>query len=66
MGLVFFFLKRKALTQQGTSKYDTEFISAIFFWECNLPLVVHFPSESPLEKTKFSFSFGYQLEIGLG
>lgn len=36
----------------------------IYSWGCSLPLrVFYFHSETPLEKTKWSFSSDYQLEI---
>ena len=56
------------LGQAADSKIESfEDLLAIYSWAYSLPLrVVCFPSETPLEKTKFSFASGYQLEIASG
>jgi hypothetical protein len=54
--------------RQGTSKDAIEFdFCWPSNWACSLPLkVTSFPSETPLEKTKFAFVSGYQLNIDSG
>lgn len=40
------------------------FSVTIYCWMCSLLLrLVCFPSESPLDETKFTFESGYQIEI---
>lgn len=62
-------VKRKTLTwHYGTSNLQrcpwVPFPQAIDCLACSLPLkVVCFPSETPVEKTQFSFASGYWLEI---
>lgn len=51
--------------KQGASKVAIEvtFVLAMYCWACTLHLkIVCFPSDTPLEKTKFPFASGCQLE----
>ena len=55
------------IMRQGISEDAIQlgvYFLAIYCWAYSLPLrVVCFPSEMPLEETKFSFASGYQLEM---
>ena len=58
---------RQYISKQNKTTHRVNFVLAIYCWAWSLPLrVICTPSETPLEKTKFSFVSNCQLEMASG
>lgn len=55
------------MAQGGSEDVIGRLFCWLHCWACSLSLgVVHFPSETPLGKSKFPFASGFQVELASG